>query len=253
VTPPPAARAGNGPVLILGALSDVGRAVARAFGQDGHPLILAARRPDRLEDDARDLTLRYGVPVHVVAFDALDTGSHPAFLDSLGCLPDIAVCVVGLLGQQKEAERSWPAADLILRTNYLGPASVLGELANRMEARGRGCIVGVSSVAGERGRASNYLYGSAKAGLTAFLSGLRNRLARSGVRVITVKPGFIDTSMTRGMTLPPALTAQPEEVAAGIRAAVRRGRDVVYLKPVWRWIMAVIRLIPEPLFKKLNL
>lgn len=241
------------PVLILGALSDVGRALARVYAREGYPLILAARHAARLETDVTDLTLRYGVAVQAAEFDVLDTGGHAGFLDALGGLPGIAICVVGLLGPQEAAERSWAQADVILRTNYLGPACVLGEIANRMQARGSGCIIGISSVAGERGRASNYLYGSAKAGFTAFLSGLRNRLSRSGVEVITVKPGFIDTAMTRGMKLPKALTAQPAEIAEGIRAAQMRGRDVVYLRPVWRWIMLVIRLIPERLFKRLKL
>jgi short-subunit dehydrogenase len=122
-----------------------------------------------------------------------------------------------------------------------------------MERRGSGTIIGISSVAGERGRASNYVYGAAKAGFTAFLSGLRNRLAAKGVRVITVKPGFVATRMTEGMKLPPRLTAQPEEVAAAILAATSRRFDVTYVRPIWWLIMAIIRLIPEPVFKKLKL
>lgn len=240
-------------VLILGALSDVGRALARLYGAEGYSLILAARRADRLEADVTDLVLRFGVPVRAVEFDILDDAAAASFIDALGDLPGIAICVVGLLGDQTAAERSWTRADLILRTNFLGPACFLGEIANRMEARGSGLIIGISSVAGERGRASNYLYGSAKAGFTAFLSGLRNRLGRSGVHVMTVKPGFIDTAMTRGLKLPRALTAQPDEVAGGIRSAQIRRRDVVYLRPVWCWIMLIIRLIPERVFKRLKL
>jgi short-subunit dehydrogenase len=130
---------------------------------------------------------------------------------------------------------------------------MLNEAALRMERRGNGCIIAISSVAGERGRASNYVYGSAKAGLTAFLSGLRNRLARKGVSVMTVKPGFIATKMTDGMNLPPWLTAQPDEVAAAIYRAHRSGRDILYVRPIWRPIMAVIRYIPEVLFKRLSI
>ena len=241
------------PVLIIGALSDVGRALARVYGREGHPLILAARRVERLSADTQDLTLRFGVPVRPVELDILDLAGHGAFLDALGGLPGTVICVVGLLGRQPEAEKSWVQADLIMRTNYLGPACLLGEIANRMQARGSGCMIGISSVAGDRGRASNYLYGSAKAGFTAFLSGLRNRLSRHGVRVMTIKPGFIDTRMTQGLTLPPALTAQPAEVAEAIWRAQTRGLDVVYLRPVWRLIMLIIRLIPEALFKKLKI
>lgn len=241
------------PVLIIGALSDVGRALARVYGREGHPLILAARRVERLAADVQDLTVRFGVPVRSVELDILDLAGHGAFLDGLGCLPGTVLCVVGLLGVQPDAEKAWVQADLIMRTNYLGPACLLGEIANRMQARSSGCIIGVSSVAGDRGRASNYLYGSAKAGFTAFLSGLRNRLSRHGVRVMTIKPGFIDTHMTRGMDLPAALTAQPAEVADAIWKAQLRGRDVVYLRPVWRLIMWIIRLIPETLFKRLKI
>ncbi len=128
-------------------------------------------------------------------------------------LPDVAVCVVGLLGEQRENETDLDAAVRVMRTNYEGPATILSVIANLFEARGSGTIVGVSSVAGDRGRATNYVYGSAKAGFTAFLSGLRNRLAKKGVHVVTVKPGFVATRMTEGMKLPPALTATPEAVA----------------------------------------
>jgi short-subunit dehydrogenase len=140
-----------------------------------------------------------------------------------------------------------------MRSNYEGPALILGLLANRFLERGHGTIVGVSSVAGERGRASNYVYGSAKAGFTAFLSGLRNRLASRGIHVMTVKPGFVRTRMTRGMKLPGPLTASPEVVGQQILTAAAARKDVVYIFPVWRVIMAVIRAIPEAIFKRRNL
>jgi hypothetical protein len=122
-----------------------------------------------------------------------------------------------------------------------------------MEARGSGCLIGISSVAGERGRATNYIYGSAKAGFTAFLSGLRNRLARTDVHVMTVKPGFVRTRMTEGMKLPGKLTAEPEEVAAAVLAAEAKRRDVLYVRSIWRPVMTAIRLLPEPLFKKMKI
>ncbi len=144
---------------------------------------------------------------------------------------------------------------MVMRTNFEGPALLLGLIAERFASRGRGTIIGVSSVAGDRGRGSNYIYGAAKAGLTAFLSGLRNRLAAAGVRVITVKPGFVRTSMTSGMKLPPMLTAEPEEVAKTIYAAAEtgKGRDVLYVRRLWQPIMFAIRSIPEPIFKRLSL
>ncbi|MBU6166535.1 MAG: SDR family oxidoreductase [Alphaproteobacteria bacterium] len=241
------------PVLILGARSDIGLAVARRFARDGHPLQLAARNAIGLADDAADMALRHGVAVTLHEFDALACGGHAAFVASLPELPGIAVCCVGLLGDQIENERDIAAATLVLRSNFEGPASVLAALANAFAARGSGTLVGISSVAGERGRASNYVYGAAKAGFTAFLSGLRNRLTRHGVQVISVLPGFVATRMTAGLALPARLTAQPEAVADAIASAVRRRCDVVYVLPVWRIIMAVIRLIPEPLFKRMRL
>ena len=157
------------------------------------------------------------------------------------------------MGVQAENEREIKEASLVIRSNYEGPVSILSVLANCFEARGCGCLVGISSVAGERGRASNYVYGSAKAGFTAFLSGLRNRLAKKGVHVVTVLPGFVTTKMTEGMDLPKKLTAQPKEVANAIFNAVQKKQNIIYTRPVWRFIMIIIRNIPEQIFKRLKL
>lgn len=242
-----------GPVLIVGATSDIGRAIGRVCAEAGRPLILTARDHDSAEREAADLRLRYGVRVESAILDVLETSGHAAFLDALGALPDIVVMVAGLLGDQAASERDSAAAERVMRTNYVGPCLFLGEVAQRMAARGAGAIIGISSVAGDRGRASNYVYGSAKAGFTAFLSGLRNRLAAANVHVITVKPGFVDTRMTAGMKLPKLLTAQPEEVARRVWRAVRKGEDVVYVRPVWRIIMWCIRMLPEGRFKRTRL
>ena len=243
----------KGAVLILGARSDIGRAVAQHFAALGHPIQLAARNAKGLSDDQSDLRVRHGVDVSLHEFDALDTDGHAGFVDSLPCLPEIAICAVGLLGDQSVSERDPRAATLVLRSNFEGPASILGALANAFAQRGTGTLVGISSVAGQRGRASNYVYGAAKAGLSAFLSGLRNRMAGQNVHVVTVLPGFVATRMTDGMALPPALTAQPEEVARAIVRAVLRKQDVIHVRPVWRIIMAIIAMIPERIFKRLRL
>ena len=244
MTPPQSA-------LILGAGSDIARATARALAGAGcGRLMLAGRDPAALEPEAQDLRLRHGATVTTHAFDALEPQDFNRFLDDLPILPQVAVCAVGLLGDQKASQSDPIAALRVMRSNYEGPALILGLLAERMAARGTGTLVGISSVAGERGRASNYVYGSAKAGFTAFLSGLRNRLHVSGVRVITVLPGFVATRMTAGMPLNPRLTAQPDEVGAAILRAIDRGRDVVWVRPVWRLILGIIRALPEGVFKR---
>ncbi len=239
----------KGPVLILGGRSDIGLAVAHRFAAAGHPIQLAARNADKLSDEKNDIELRYGVTVTLHDFDALATHTHSQFVASLPSLPEIVICAVGLLGDQAECERNLDAAVQVMRSNYEGPASILSVLANQFEARGSGTLVGISSVAGDRGRATNYVYGSAKAGLTAFMSGLRNRLAKKGVHVVTVLPGFVATKMTDGMDLPAKLTAQPSELANAIEHAVRSQRNVIYVKSIWALMMMIVRNIPERIFK----
>lgn len=239
-------------VLILGARSDIARPLARLYGQDGCAVILAARNVNSLEADAADLRIRSANEVKLEEFDVLATEGHGSFLDRLGDLPDTVISLVGLMTPQPEAETNFAAADAMIRTNYLGLVSILGEVANRMERRGSGTIIGVSSVAGDRGRAKNYLYGSAKAGFTAFLSGLRARLVAKGVRVMTVNPGFVRTRMTEGLDLPAMLTADADELARAIFAADKKKRLVVYYRPVWRLVMLIIRCLPERIFVRLK-
>ena len=243
----------NGAVLILGARSDIGMAVAHKFASLGHPVQLAARNAETLERAKADIEVRHRVNVTLHDFDALAVDTHAAFVDSLPELPQIAVSVVGYMGDQSQNESDTSAASLVMRSNFEGPASILAELANRFEKRGKGTLVGVSSVAGDRGRATNYVYGSAKAGFTAFLSGLRNRLAKKGVHVVTVLPGFVATQMTADMDLPAKLTAQPEEVANKIASAVMSERNVIYVRPIWWLIMMIIRSIPERIFKGMKI
>lgn len=240
-------------ILILGGASDIGLAIAQRFAKEGFDVQLAARRPDELERAKADIEVRHRVSVSLHAFDALAVHAHEDFMRRLPKLPEVAVCVVGRLGEQRENETDLETAVGVMRANYEGPATILAVVANLFQTRGSGTIIGVSSVAGDRGRATNYVYGSAKAGFTAFLSGLRNRLAGKGVHVMTVKPGFVATRMTEGMKLPPALTATPEAVAERVYASFLKRRNVVYVKPVWRPVMGVIGSIPEGIFKKLKI
>ena len=243
----------KGAVLILGGRSDIGLAVAHRFAAEGHPIQLAARNVASLAEVRADLALRYHVTVTLREFDALASATHEGFIDALDPLPQIAVSAVGLLGDQVTAQHDMAAAALVMRSNFEAPAAILAALANRFETRGSGTLVGISSVAGERGRASNYVYGAAKAGFTAFLSGLRNRLAGKGVHVVTVLPGFVATRMTEGMNLPPRLTATPEQVAEAIARAVRKRRNIIHVLPVWGLVMLVIRCLPEAVFKRTRL
>ena len=241
-------------LLLIGATSDIGRATAQCYAEAGWRVALAARNEAEARRAGDDIAARTGVEVATHRLDVLEADGFSGFLDALPALPDTVVCVVGELGDQSRGQSDPAHARLILRTNFEGPALLLGLVAERFHARGSGTIVGVSSVAGDRGRGSNYLYGAAKAGFTAFLSGLRNRLAPAGVRVVTVKPGFVRTRMTAGMKLPPVLTAETKEVGQAIFAAAEKGgSDVIYVRRIWRVVMMVIRSIPERIFKRLRL
>ena len=246
----------GGAVLILGAHSSIARAVAHRFAEAGHPLVLAARDADELARDAADLRLRHGVAVRTLPFDATDFDSHPAFVDAClnggdAGLEGVVLCH-GYFTDQDDAARDFELARRMIDTNYTSAVSVLNPLADYFAGRRGGFICAVSSVAGDRGRGSNYLYGSSKAALTVYLQGLRNRLARTGVKVLTIKPGFVDTALTFGR---PGmfLVATPEKVAGDVYRAVRRGRDEVYTPWFWWGIMRIIKSIPEPVFKRMKL
>lgn len=240
-------------ILLLGAYSDIGQALARAYAAEGNNVWLAGRKQEKLDDLAADLRIRYDQGVETFLFDAADTDSHESFLEGLPVLPDSVVCIFGYLGEQEQAQSDWEQAHRILMANYVGAVSILNRVADAFEHRGNGSIVGISSVAGERGRQSNYLYGSAKGGFTLYLQGLRNRLFKKGVHVLTVKPGFVDTRMTEHLQLPGPLTAKPEQVARAVVKAERKKKNTLYVLWMWRWIMLIIKLIPEPVFKRLSL
>ncbi|MCK1758551.1 SDR family oxidoreductase [Bradyrhizobium sp. 137] len=238
--------------IVLGGSSDIGRAAARAFAKAGYDVALAGRDVATLERDAADLRARYNIEVGLHKFDVLDTASFESFVGGLPALPDVVVSIVGLLGVQENAQSDLAHATTIMRSNYEGPSLILGLFAEKFLGRGTGTIVGVSSVAGDRGRASNYVYGSAKAGFSAFLSGLRARASRRGVHVVTVKPGFVRTKMTEGMKLIGPLTVEAPVVGDAILQAVERKIDVVYVSGKWRLVMLIIKTLPEAVFKKLK-
>jgi short-subunit dehydrogenase len=228
-------------------------AIAREFASHKYDIQLAARNVNSLYPLQQDLQIRHQVKADAFAFDATDFDSHPAFYAALPIKPDVTICVFGYLGEQEKAQTNWQETARIIHTNYTGAVSVLNIVAEDYASRGTGTIVGISSVAGERGRQSNYIYGSAKAGFTAYLGGLRNRLFHKGVHVLSVQPGFVYTRMTENLKLPPLLTAQPQQVARDVFKAVKARKNTLYTKWFWKYIMLIIKSIPEGIFKKLKL
>ena len=243
-------------VLILGATSAIAQAAARRWATTGnYSFCLIARDPVKLRAVAADLQVRGAKSVVEIVCDLDDCRGHSTVLDravqQLRGL-DIALIAYGVLGDQLAAEKSYDAAAAVLQTNLISPISLLTWLANYFEPRKAGTIAIISSVAGDRGRGSNYIYGTSKAGINVMAQGIRNRLSASGVRVVTVKPGFVDTPMTAAIAKN-AMFSTPEKVAKDICRSVEKGPEIVYTPWFWRWIMWIIRLIPERIFKRLNL
>lgn len=237
--------------LILGATSDVGLALGKKLIEKGYNVIFASRKTDAIESNISEAN--QSGSAFFTSFDALDFEGHGNWFNGLPIVPDLTICVFGYLGEQSKAESDWNEAKKIIDSNYTGAVSVLNVVAETYAKRKYGTIVGFSSVAGDRGRQSNYIYGSAKAAFTAYLSGLRNRLFKHGVHVLTVKPGFMYTKMTAGLKLPKPVTARPDQVANKVWKAIKSKKNVAYVLPVWFLIMTVIRFIPEFIFKRLKL
>ncbi len=243
-------------ILIIGATSAQAQATARLFASDGARLFLAGRDPQKLEDVAADLLARGAAAVDKLIIDLNDVSRHQELIKTaVASLDGLEAVLIahGTLGDQAAGQADFSVTVQELNTNLLSVISLLTILANLFEERGGGgCLAVISSVAGDRGRQSNYIYGTAKGGLAVFLSGLRNRLYRSGVRVVTIKPGFVDTPMTADFDKG-FLWAKPDDVAKTIYSAMLKGKDVVYVPGFWRLIMFIIKALPEWLFKRLNL
>ena len=242
-------------ILILGATSSIGRSLAQKFARQGFSLHLAARDIFEVERVAKDLTLRDRVPVSWSLFECSNYQTHGEFflnvINKFEELTGVVVCL-GELGDHHQAQTDFQQTLAIINSNYTGVVSILTHAANYLEKQERGFIIGLSSVAGDRGRQSNYIYGSAKGALHLFLQGLRNRLSPFNIQVLTVKPGFVDTKMTFGK---PGLflVASPERVAEAIITALQQQKNIVYIPQFWFWIMLIIRSLPETLFKQLKL
>lgn len=236
--------------IILGATSGIARAFIRALAERGPRLILAARNETEMQAIAADASAHGAEEVDCVTFDIRKPSTFEPLLkmakDTNGAV-SVAV-FVGTMPPQADIDAKPALIDGVVMDSFTGPSRFLSAIAPILEEKGAGQILGVGSVAGDRGRVTNYVYGGAKAGFHAYLSGLRNRMARSGVHVMTVKPGPVDTAMTFGEDAP--LMVQPEVVAKDMLRGLDKNRNVIYSAKIWRWVMLIIRAVPEPIFKK---
>jgi decaprenylphospho-beta-D-erythro-pentofuranosid-2-ulose 2-reductase len=243
-------------IVIIGATSAIAHAAARLWAAQGAALFLVGRDAVRLDANAADLRVRGAASVAVHAMDATDAAVHATMLAAaiaaLGGV-DVALIAHGTLPDQRECETDLARLRAEIETNGVSVCLLSQLFANHFAAQGAGALAVIGSVAGDRGRQSNYVYGAAKGMVARFTEGLRNRVAKSGVQVLLVKPGFVDTPMTAEFEKRGLLWAQPEAIAAGMLRAIAAKRDVVYLPWFWRWIMLVIRHIPERIFKRLSL
>ncbi|MDH1008779.1 SDR family oxidoreductase [Pseudomonas nicosulfuronedens] len=243
-------------ILIIGATSAIATACARIWAAEQARFVLVARNSQKLDQVAADLSSRGASEVKTSTLDMNDFAAHETMLaEAFGQLGRVDVCLIahGTLPDQAACEQDTETALKEFSSNGLSVIALLTPLANRMEAQRTGTIAVISSVAGDRGRPSNYLYGTAKAAVTTFCEGLRARLYKVGVHVLTIKPGFVDTPMTQGLPLPQALVAKPEQVGMAITRAVDKRKDSIYVPFFWAGIMLIIRSIPGVVFKRMSL
>ena len=240
-------------VLILGASSDIGRSIALEYASNDYDLILTARNPETLIGLKSHLEIKYKCEVQVVSLDLCESLDPSYFSSLLARLPLGIISCVGDLSNEKACSLDSKALRKNYRVNAEGPIVFLEYFANRFAERGFGFVVAISSVAGDRGRASNGFYGSAKAMLSTYLSALRNRMFELNVFVLDVRPGFVKTRMTAHLDLPKFLTAEPSVVARDIFRAQQSRKDILYTRYYWYWIMIIIRNIPEFLFKRMKI
>ncbi len=245
----------SGIAIVFGATSGMGRALAGELAKANKELVLVARDQDELNRVTGDLKVRYSNTNHTYLLDLFEKDRLKASINQIISTHhsiDELYFLMGYMGESSKAQNDWDEREQILLSCYTNAVHVLSEFADYFEKQRNGNMVVVSSVAGDRGRQSNYIYGSAKAGLTAFAGGMRNRLHKHNVHVMTVKPGFVDTAMTYG--LPGIfLAAAPETVAKKIIKAARRKKNVLYVPGFWRYVMMIIKMIPESEFKRLSL
>lgn len=242
-------------VLVLGGASDIARAtVDKLVAQRTKTVVLAARNPAALADYARDLEARGASKVEAVKFDALDTGTHASFVDDVFAKYgqfDLILLAFGVLGDQAKDEANPESAVKVIESNFTGAASVLLHITPRLRKQGHGTIAVISTVAAERARAANFIYGSSKAGLDAFCQGLGDSLVGTGVSVMIVRPGFVTTKMTQGMEVKPMAT-DADAVSNAIISGLAKGSEIVWAPGKLRYVFSVMRHLPRPLFRKIK-
>ena len=241
-------------VIILGAKSDIAMISSWLFAKNGFDLLLVRRNVEsELKEFGISISEEFGQKINFYDLDILDRNATDLFLTSNKFIPDGIISFVGFLGNQQKAIKDPTHAEIIYKSNFSAIVPIIDFFANQFEKKKDGFVIGISSVAGIRAKKSNYYYGSAKAAFTAYLSGLRNRLYESNVHIMTVLPGYVYTKMTEGMDLPRILTVKPDYVGMKILEAYKMKKDVIYVPSIWKLIIATIVLIPERIFKRLNL
>ena len=240
-------------LLIIGANSDIGKAIAVTFASKGFNIYLAARNCNKIKGFSDKIQKNYKVNTEIVELNILHYKTHQQIYNNLRVKPIGMICVVGYLFKNEQIDINISDVKKIFNTNLVGCISIINIVASDFSRRKEGFIIGVSSVAGERGRQSNYHYGSAKAGFTCYLDGLRNRLHRDQVNVITVKPGYVKTKMTSHLNIPNFILAEPEEIAQDVYNGWSHGKNIIYTRWYWKYIMFLIRNIPEYIFKRTSL
>ncbi len=240
-------------VLIFGATSDVAKELARQYSQQNANVTLLGIETQLLGPFQSDIEIRNKVKIDLVEFDILKHNNSDENIKKLISQSDISIILIGYLGNQDKAEKNDDEFARIINLNYSKVIELINLIQRIYVSKKAGIIAGVSSVAGDRGKQSNFVYGSAKAGLSIYLDGLRNRLYTKGVHVVTIKPGFMATKMTKDMDLPKMLTASPNEAAKTIMNAISKRKNKVFINWMWKYIMIIIKAIPEPIFKKMKM
>lgn len=236
-------------ILILGGNSDIAKACVSLFYRKGFSITLAGRNIDEITSYCKE----HEIEATIIYFDALDYESHNSFYEKLAIKPTVVLCAFGYLTENLNSYKNFNEAEKTIDTNFKGSVSILNIIAQDFQQKKAGNIIGISSVAADRGRASNLIYCASKAGFESYLSGLRNMMSPYNVKVITVKPGFVKTKMLAGLETSPLLTSTPEQVAKKIYKSYKQKRNIVYGDAKWRIIMIIIKAIPERIFKNLNL